>query len=972
MQEGDPATTIAERRESARWDDWTDVPGSIAEFIRELGIQSTVGCPIVVEGELWGALAVHSTRNVPLPADADRRISQFNDLVGMAIVNARARGEVARLAQEQAALRRVATLVARDAPQGEVFSAIADSVAELFGTDDISMTRFEGDRTRLILASSGRFREAFPVGSRQSLGGDNAGTRIFRTGKPVRIDDYGTATGPIAEAARSIGIQTVVATPIIVEGRVWGALIVATGGDQTLPPETEARLGQFTELMATAIANTEAQARAERLAAEQAALRRVATLVAEGVEPAQLFAAVTREVARLFADVDPALVPSVIRFDPGPEFVLVGAAKAELEREVGSRYGRKELFVSTRVFRDGASARVDAAELDEVGGPDAEFLRREGFLHQVGSPIVVEGRPWGAITINSANALPPDATERLEKFTELVATAIANTETREAIAQLVEEQAALRRVATLAAEGGAPSAVLDAVVGEMETLLGADQVALNRFEPGNEILVLAHRGLDVERTPVGSRVSAEGESVTATVRRTGRPARIEDYTSAQGAIAEIARETGLRSSVSAPITVEGQLWGLITASWKSERLPPPDTEERMVKFAALLDTAIANAEARTEIERLAEEQAALRRVATLVAEGVSPTEVFDAVVAEVERVLDADRVSLSRYEPGAEITVLAHRGSGAELVPTGSRLSHEGDNVQEMVRRTERPARMEDFHGAHGRIAEVQRTMGVRAVVAAPVIVDGRLWGVIGASWVREKSPPAATEERVAQFAQLLETAIANADSRDQLTASRERLVTEGDEARRRVVRDLHDGAQQRLVHTIVTLKLAKRAFRQEDGKAESLLSEALAHAEQGNAELRELAHGILPAVLTRGGLRAGIDAVVMRLDFPVRVDITAERFPEEIEASAYFIVAEALTNVVKHSHAEHAEVRASVEDGMLHLEVRDDGIGGADPSGHGLVGMGDRVAALGGRLRIESPAGGGTLVAAALPFSGG
>ena len=304
-------------------------------------------------------------------------------------------------------------------------------------------------------------------------------------------------------------------------------------------------------------------------------------------------------------------------------------------------------------------------------------------------------------------------------------------------------------------------------------------------------------------------------------------------------------------------------------------------------------------------------------------------------------------------------------------MPSGSRLSLEGDSVQEMVRRTERPARMENFEEAHGPIAEVQRTMGVHGVVAAPVVVDGRVWGVIGASWVGEESPPVDTEQRMAQFAGLLETAIANADSRDQLTASRARLVTEGDEARRRVVRDLHDGGQQRLVHTIVTLRLAQDAFDAGDGNAERLVGDALGHAERGIAELRELAHGILPAVLTRGGLRAGIDAVVMRLDLPVRVDVAAERFPEEIEASAYYIVAEALTNVVKHSHAERAEVRASVEDGMLLVEVRDDGIGGADPGGHGLVGISDRVAALGGQLKIESPAGGGTLVAAALPFSG-
>ena len=171
-------------------------------------------------------------------------------------------------------------------------------------------------------------------------------------------------------------------------------------------------------------------------------------------------------------------------------------------------------------------------------------------------------------------------------------------------------------------------------------------------------------------------------------------------------------------------------------------------------------------------------------------------------------------------------------------------------------------------------------------------------------------------------------------------------------------------------MHTIITLKLARRALSAGDGKAEALVGEALEHAELGNAELRELAHGILPALLTRGGLRSGVDAMVTRFDLPVDVDVPADRFAAEIEASAYFFVAEALTNAVKHAHADHAEVTASVEDGVLRISVRDDGIGGADPRGHGLVGVADRVTALGGRLEIESPAGGGTLIDAEFPLS--
>jgi signal transduction histidine kinase len=370
------------------------------------------------------------------------------------------------------------------------------------------------------------------------------------------------------------------------------------------------------------------------------------------------------------------------------------------------------------------------------------------------------------------------------------------------------------------------------------------------------------------------------------------------------------------------------------------------------------------------LARLAEEQAALRRVATLVAEGASPTAVLDAVAAEMEGLLDADQVAMSRYEPGAEFTVLAHRGVDASRVPPGTRMSHEGESVTALVRRTGRPARMDNYEMASGAVAANARKAGARVAVGTPIVVDGRVWGVIQASWRDEEGPPPDTEERIAHFAVLLGTAIANADSRDQLTASRVRLLTAADEARRRVVRDLHDGAQQRLVHTIITLKLAQRALRADGVQVEALLREALEQAEQGNVELRELAHGILPNALTHGGLRAAVEAVVERLAVPVQVDVPAGRFPSDIEASAYFIVAEALTNVVKHAHAERAEVRASVEDGTLRIEVGDDGIGGADPDGQGLVGVSDRVTALGGRLTIESPAGGGTLVAATLPLS--
>jgi signal transduction histidine kinase len=259
--------------------------------------------------------------------------------------------------------------------------------------------------------------------------------------------------------------------------------------------------------------------------------------------------------------------------------------------------------------------------------------------------------------------------------------------------------------------------------------------------------------------------------------------------------------------------------------------------------------------------------------------------------------------------------------------------------------------------------------LGIRSSVGCPIVVEGRLWGVIAASSKSATPFPPGTESQIAALTELVATAIANADARAQLVASRARVLTAGDDARRRVVRDLHDGAQQRLVQTIVTLKLARRAGQDDGESTDRLVAEALDQAEQANAELRELAHGILPPVLARGGLIAGIDALVSRMRVPVDVAVAGERLAAEIEASAYFVVAEALTNVVKHSRARTAEVKAWVQDSVLHLDVRDDGVGGARSDGSGLLGLNDRVAALGGRLRVESPPGGGTRIAATLPL---
>ena len=240
---------------------------------------------------------------------------------------------------------------------------------------------------------------------------------------------------------------------------------------------------------------------------------------------------------------------------------------------------------------------------------------------------------------------------------------------------------------------------------------------------------------------------------------------------------------------------------------------------------------------------------------------------------------------------------------------------------------------------------------------------------MIAASTTRDKPFPPDTEARIADFTALVATAIANAEARTDLVASRERLLTAGDDARRRVVRDLHDGAQQRFVHAIITLDLALRSFDTDPAGARELIAEALEHARAAHHELRELAHGLLPDALTRGGLAAGVDSIVAGLRLPVEVSVPKERFPSEIEASAYFVIAEALTNVAKHAGAQHAEIAARVDDGSLRIDVSDDGVGGARSDGKGLLGLRDRVVTLGGRLELDSPQGGGTRLAVTLPL---
>jgi signal transduction histidine kinase len=548
------------------------------------------------------------------------------------------------------------------------------------------------------------------------------------------------------------------------------------------------------------------------------------------------------------------------------------------------------------------------------------------------------------------------------------------------LAQLAEEhassgriEAALRRVATLVGGAAQADELFGAVTEEAGRLLGADFAAMGRYESDDAVTLVAAWSRTDDPFPVGNRWTMEGENVSAFVLRTGRTARIDDFADLPGPLAADARARGTRSEVGAPVVVEGRIWGLMVAGLAMNRLLPPDAEARLASVTDLLATAIANAESRAGVARLAEEQAALRRVATLVAGGAPPEEVFAAVTEEAGQLLAADQTTLSRYESDGTVTVVAGWSTIDNALPVGARLKLGGKNLTTLIWQTRRPARIDSYADSSGALAAAVRDTGVRSGVGTPIIVQDRLWGVLDAGSTGEQPLGPGTEARLASFTELVATAIANAESRSDLDASRGRIVAASDEARRRIERDLHDGAQQRLVSLGLALRAAQTAVPPQLGGLEGELTNVAEGLANVLDELREMARGIHPAILAKGGLGSALKTLARRCPVPVELDVRAQaRLPERIEVAAYYVVSEALTNAAKHAHASVVNVEVETVEGALRLRVRDDGVGGADPvRGSGLVGLKDRVEALGGTLAVQSPAGAGTALRVELPLTG-
>jgi signal transduction histidine kinase len=661
------------------------------------------------------------------------------------------------------------------------------------------------------------------------------------------------------------------------------------------------------------------------------------------------------------------------------EFVAAVERAAEaLDADVAAIVGDGQVLAAVG-YPEGAApvAELEAVRpgfggsLLEVPGVGRCTAAAASLEHPPGAALVVARPGPGHLTLEESGLLRGMArvaslTMRMLRLLEEERAA------REELGRLAREQAALRRVATLVAEAAAPEAVFAAVAVEVGRLFAAEGTGVVRYDRDGAVTSVGSWNRLGRPSGAGGRATLGGQNVTTLVFETGRPARIDRYATDDASDATaIAHRTGVRSAVGAPMRVEGRLWGALQLACPREAGFPAGTEERLAGFAELAATAIANAQAREELRRVAEEQAALRRVATLVARGAPPAAVFAAVAEEVGRLLLADLTFLGRYEADDTVRIVAAWSAAGDTLPVGFRSPLPGASMSRLVRETGRPARI-DRYGEEAGMAPVVRRLAIRAAFGAPITVQDRLWGLMTVASTGQEPPPPDTEARLAGFTELVGTAIANAQAQAELTASRARIVAAADDTRRRLERDLHDGAQQHLVALALQLRAAHAAVPPDLEELAAELDQVAAGMDGALEELREFARGIHPAILAEGGLRPALRTLTRRSAVPVELAVRGVgRPPEPVEVAAYYVVSEALANAAKHAQASSVTVEVEAADDLLRVRIRDDGIGGADLArGSGLVGLKDRVEALGGRIAVESPPGAGTSVEVELPLT--
>jgi signal transduction histidine kinase len=521
----------------------------------------------------------------------------------------------------------------------------------------------------------------------------------------------------------------------------------------------------------------------------------------------------------------------------------------------------------------------------------------------------------------------------------------------------------LRRVATLVASAADPVTVFEMVTREASQLLDLPILTLMRFEPDGTVTVVAAVSNAAFR--VGAKITLDGPSVIATILETGRPARVDSYDGLPGVVAARLRSAGAKAGYGVPIKVHGKLWGTMAAIQTVGPLPD-DAEERLAKFTELIAAAISNAEAREDLARLAAEQASLRRVATLVAGGLTGEDFLSVVAEEVQNLLDVPYGAIVRYEQ-REVVVVGAAGKNP-FIPLEGRFSLDGPSVCAQVLDSGRPARIDQYRDLDGSVAEIAQNAGFQSVAGAPIVADDRVWGAIVV--VSSTDPlPDRTEVRVAEFTELIATAISNATTRSELIASRARIVTASDEARRRIERNLHDGIQQRLIALALDVQTLRALISEESPAQYDALDRLENDLGSVLEEIGEISRGLHPALLARRGLGPSLKALARRSPIPVELDVSGPRSPEPIEVATYYAVSETLTNAIKHSRASLITIEVQSTEATVRATVHDDGIGGVVVGdGTGLTGLVDRINALGGTLAVSSPPAAGTRVEIELP----
>ena len=525
--------------------------------------------------------------------------------------------------------------------------------------------------------------------------------------------------------------------------------------------------------------------------------------------------------------------------------------------------------------------------------------------------------------------------------------------------RFAREQESLRRLATLVAAGADEVEIVQAIAAELGGLFDADFANALRWD-GATLEVVGTWDRDGRRRG-GARVyTYGGDTISVRVVEAGAPARVDSSDDFRTAFARDRwRELGLGASIGAPVHVRGRTWGVVTASRNAGRPPfPIGAENHLADFATLLAQAIENADARRQMARLLDEQSALRRLATLVAAGRPPSEVLAELTQDVGRLLDAHAVTIVRWEGVLDEVVVVRAWTAGARAPRPPGTVLHGRPGDAMIDALETGVASSSV----GRVAQV----------AAPLITNAVLRGALVAERAADDPFPADAATRLRAFADVAAQSIGNDRAQRALRDSRARIVREGDEARRRLERNLHDGAQQRLVAVSTSLRFAISLLDQDFDRARDLLAAAAEELSNAMEELRDLARGLHPAILSDRGLEPALRALVVRSALPVTLqcEVTG-RLPAPVEAAAYYVAAEALTNAAKYAQARAVTLSARIAEGAVVLQVVDDGAGGASiAAGSGLQGLVDRVEAIGGRLDLHSPSGIGTTVRAIIPLA--